>query len=287
MLGRRGRAWAPLAIAAVGALLVAGSTLAQQASCPSETSGACAPILWQRVALPSGEVAGLAFSPADPNVVYAGFDANAHAFYRSTDAGKTWSRLAGPYDHTKGVAASPSDPQIGYAVMPESIYTTDLSVEPTRRSSQDRPDARTQTQSIFGLQRNNPMVDLVAVAVAPANADVLYAAVGGGSLGPAGDAPAILFGSTDRGVTWNRGDPALTTIGSIAVDPRDSARLLVGAQDGVYETRDLGATLVRLAATSDLVRSIDASPDGSSWYAATLARLLRSTDGGVSWADAT
>jgi len=45
---------------------------------------------WKPHPMKSGDVANIAFSPSNPNIVYLGIEVNVHSLYKSTDGGRKW-----------------------------------------------------------------------------------------------------------------------------------------------------------------------------------------------------
>ena len=127
------------------------------------------------------------------------------------------------------------------------------------------------------------------IAVAPSNAQILYA---GMAEGCASGAPGDLRQSTDGGATWTTrsAGPA-----NIDVNPTDPTHLLGIRCDGVYRSTDSGATWTKLPGTGvtnfdgrTLARGVT---DRTVIYAAYLSEggsltLQRTTDDGRTWQDA-
>ena len=72
--------------------------------------------------MPAGDLGriGIAFSPAQPHLVYAKIEAanNQSAFYRSTDSGESWERRAafeGTPMYYGQIVADPKNPEKFYA----------------------------------------------------------------------------------------------------------------------------------------------------------------------------
>jgi photosystem II stability/assembly factor-like uncharacterized protein len=110
-----------------------------------------------------------------------------------------------------------------------------------------------------------------------------------------------LWKSTDGGDSWRALDDFLPilAIGSLAFDPSNPDILYAGTGDnslgsfgvrgaGIYKSVNAGESWTRLAATVGydfrFVRSLAIAREGGAIYAATNKGVLRSTDGGQSWA---
>jgi photosystem II stability/assembly factor-like uncharacterized protein len=150
-----------------------------------------------------------------------------------------------------------------------------------------------------------------AIAVAPANRDIIY--VGTGEAAPRGD---ITYGdgvykSTDGGKTWTSvGLQDTRQIGALIVDPKDPNIVLVAAlghafgpnaDRGVFRTTDGGRNWTKVLFKDDQTGAIDVTFDPNDsrvvyaalWQARRLpwnfssggpgSGLYRSSDGGVTW----
>lgn len=129
-------------------------------------------------------------------------------------------------------------------------------------------------------------------ALAEEAAPAAAAAVAWRPLGPAGIPHGQTYGSGPGGTTTVAG-----RVGAIAVDPSDSAHLLIGsAAGGVWESRDTGTTwsprtddqptlsIGALAFDPGNPSTVYAGTgEGNSEYAQLGQGILRSTDGGSSW----
>ena len=158
-----------------------------------------------------------------------------------------------------------------------------------------------------------PALAMGAVALDPANPDIVYA--GGGEVNPGGGSVAYggagLFRSPDRGATWEPlGLENVGAIGRIRVDPGDSQRLFVAAmgqlwetdaQRGVYRSTNGGASWEQVLFVADDTGCVDLiqRPDQSDvllaamWqrlrqpeaydYGGPRCAIYRSTNGGDTW----
>jgi photosystem II stability/assembly factor-like uncharacterized protein len=154
-----------------------------------------------------------------------------------------------------------------------------------------------------------------AVAVCPANPDVVY--IGMGEVDLRGDViPGDgVYRTTDGGATWKHLGLADTQmIGKIRIDPTDCSRAYVAAlghafgtndQRGVFRTVDGGASWQRVLFRNDQTGSVDLSMDPANpnvlyaamWQASRKFWLLddggpgsglfKSTDGGTTWTEIT
>ncbi|HLC68873.1 MAG TPA: hypothetical protein VJH24_03455 [Candidatus Bilamarchaeaceae archaeon] len=270
---------------------------------------------WERVAIAGGEIAEIAIAPSNPNVMYAGYENNAHSLYKSTDGGNTWRRVNGGGDHTKDVAVSPEDPDKVYFAMSEPVHTTDLSVRPTIRSAFSTGGRGGETIDILssGKQPGPSQTSFSTIEVFDKDDKIIYAAVKGGSFGfslasspfpegfPEGfDMPdfgdssmmqpiaPVLFKTTDGGNTWTKKEVDLKEINVIAIHPDDHKIIFVGSDDGIYLSKDSGNTLQRLRDSRKSVISIELEYDNPDIiYAASENEVFKSINGGETWSDIT
>jgi hypothetical protein len=87
---------------------------------------------------------------------------------------------------------------------------------------------------------------------------------------------------------WTSGGPEGATVLSLAVDPADSATVFAGTEaGGVFKSSDSGARWSFAGLGGLSVSAIVADPtDGTKLYAAAGSNVFKSTDGGISWRNA-
>ncbi|MBN1661036.1 MAG: hypothetical protein JXA93_21755 [Anaerolineae bacterium] len=183
---------------------------------------------------------GLAVSPSDCNRVYAGTDTG---LYRSSDGGSSWS--------TSGLNSllAAAQPQ---STIPAFMRDPDVVASPSL---------------------------VAAVAVEPANGQVVYAATWGGGV----------YKSSDGGISWVASNNGLGDLWlyALAIDPANGSVIYAGgASGGVFKSVNGGANWT--AANNGLgnteIRALGIDPANSSViYAGTQAGIYKSTDGGASW----
>ncbi len=150
-----------------------------------------------------------------------------------------------------------------------------------------------------------------AIAVAPSDANVLYAGMGEGCVRGNVSHGDGVYRSTDGGKTWkNVGLRDSRQVGRVRVDPQDPDRVYVAAlghtfgpnsERGVFRSRDGGATWKRVLFVNDSTGAVDLCMDPKNprvLYAATWqvhrtpwsmasggagSGLWKSTDGGDTW----
>lgn len=179
-------------------------------------------------------------APNDPNTLYASmweFRRTAWSFnsggmssalYKSTDAGKSWQKIHNGFPEGKlgriAVAVAPSDANRLYAVL-----ETEKDEEKGLYRSDDAGKTWQHLNSDFGLVVR-PFY-FSRIVVDPKNPDIL---VKGG-----------LFGSISRdgGKTFKNLGPMHADIHDIAFDNKDSERMFVATDGGIYRSWDAGTTL--------------------------------------------
>jgi photosystem II stability/assembly factor-like uncharacterized protein len=125
---------------------------------------------------------------------------------------------------------------------------------------------------------------LHALAVDQQNPGVYFA-------GLSGDASQFsgIMRSSDGGLTWTRiAEPGLRAVWSLAIWPQDSRVIAAGGENGLWLTRDGGATWERVTPWDNLkldpvVSLTFDSRDSKILYAGTPHLAWKTTDGGATW----
>jgi len=125
-------------------------------------------------------------------------------------------------------------------------------------------------------------VDFHAIAVSPANPEVIYAF----------DVMSVrVYKSQDGGVSWKALEgKGLSEVIQLAADPKDPVVVYAAADQGLYVSRDGGSTWTPAEQIKGVaVLSIAIHPKQSDIFYALVYKkgLFKSTDGGKSWAQAT
>ncbi|HJV95627.1 MAG TPA: hypothetical protein VJ608_06300, partial [Albitalea sp.] len=134
------------------------------------------------------------------------------------------------------------------------------------------------------LTDRQPTLVMGAIAQSVSAPNVMVAATGDGD----GQIPygLGLLRSTDAGQTWSLASAAaLTGLGvyDLAIDPADPLRVWVASTEALHTSSDGGTTLRRTLA--DTCWSVSIHPTSpSELFAATPGGLMRSANGGASWA---
>jgi photosystem II stability/assembly factor-like uncharacterized protein len=247
------------------ALLVAGPAPGQLlVSTPiglQATSGAASP--WIARALLPASVSAIAVSPADPEVIWAVTPAQS---LRSADGGRTWKALGAL--RFADIAADPGDARSAFAVDQTTAYRTTDGGESWRPLAPNRHQPR-------------------HLAVA-ADGKVLYVVTSAG-----------IECSEDQGATWSHvlDVDVLPAVGlQIAISPSDGrhAVVLAALRSGsnsafMIETRDAGATVTSTSTIPGLAGQLQftsiALVGNDVILVGGQSGVLRSTDGGASWAE--
>lgn len=204
----------------------------------------------------------LIMDPNDPNILYASMwefrrtpwsfnsGGNKSALYKSTDAGKTWKKIHNGFPAGKlgriAVAVAPSDSKILYSV----LETEDENKRGLYKST-DAGASWTHLNSDFGLVVR-PFY-FSRIVIDPRNPDVV---VKGGLLGSI---------SRDGGKTFKNLGYMHADIHDIQFDIKNSDRMYVGTDGGVYRTWD-GGTSMEIVANLPLSQFYHISVDNEEPY---------------------
>jgi len=226
----------------------------------------------------SGSIKGLAISPIDSNVLYAGA---LQGVFRSIDGGASWADISAGlgYTHTAGVALSASGARLYAPTLGGGVYAGDVNT-----STYDVIwDAQSHlTATIYNIQ----------VAVDPSDSQTIYASA----------YPGGTFKSVNSGLTWaecNFGmasfeidDPNRQGYYAFAIAPSDPAILYLGLYGvGMYKSTDGAGTWRPMngAAQTMLGKTITSllidPTDAGVVYVATEDGVYRTSDGGLHWSE--
>ncbi|WP_258101871.1 VPS10 domain-containing protein [Marinoscillum pacificum] len=145
-----------------------------------------------------------------------------------------------------------------------------------------------------------PNLGVNTLAMAPSNTNVIYA--GTGEHFTSDIDGAGMFKSTDKGTTWEQiADPSVfpdfKNVSRIVVDPNDENVVIATTRStvwgafsaAIYKTIDGGSTWTRLRSSTN-VRYDDIAFDPTDfnilYVAVNASGVIKSTDGGVNWTDA-
>jgi len=277
-------------IVAATAIVLALAFATLQAGLPAEaatlkpTPGAAA--VWTGIGPYGGRICGLVRCEAFPKVMYAATQSDRSQVFRSDDSGVTWERTAALDDWIYDLAVHPSNPAVVFGLGIETFFRS------TDRGTTFK--AYRYPNGITGATGK--------LAVHPANPDILYA-TGGANLKPNGARLAVLK-STNGGKTWmvTKLDAAADWVmhpglalcaaapdtiyasGYIHMDGDYHGRLYKSTNGGTTWTRVTSALLDDEYHLHSL--AVD-SRDPNRVYVTNNEGIVRSADGGATWAQQT
>ena len=209
--------------------------------------------------LPGATASDVDLAISEPSTAYAATD---EGVFRTDDGGQNWASIYAS-SHSDHVAVSPATPDTAFISAGVLLRTSDRGrtwKQVTPRSAE-------------------------VLAIAPSDPKTLYAAFTSG-----------MAKSTDGGDTWDGIGSGLDYnfyyysgpgASSIAVDPSNAMNALTGIDSGIFKTTTGGAPW-RQVSPEALVPALTIDPsDFSTFFAGkSTTGLLRSNDGGASWAAA-
>lgn len=180
-----------------------------------------------------GWIQAILASRHDTEELFVGCDVG--GFYRSENAGGSYTiHNRGLEDYyVECILQHPTNPDILYLGCLSGVYR-----------STDRGRSWTWLREGFPpIERYRWSAPIGALAMDPRNPATLYAGIGSPRRQTWG--AGTIYKTTDGGDSWQRINqpgslPQDALISSIAIDPRDSGRLLVATQHGVYRSDDGG-----------------------------------------------
>jgi photosystem II stability/assembly factor-like uncharacterized protein len=200
-------------------------------------------------------VLALELAPSLPSTVYLEAYAGQRIFV-STNGGRAWAPLPYPPGSpgVNDLDADPARPQTVYLATHDGIV---------------RWEGGSWAAVAAGVVRAPSRL-----AVAPSNANVLYA-----------DSEGAILRSTDRGATWARMSQGLEAFDVFEVDPRDPSTLYISTNDALLRSTDGGAHFAPLGSGWEWGRHVDAlAVSGRSLSVGTWwTGVWRSGDGGRTW----
>lgn len=245
--------------------------------------------LWRNVGPGGGGwIQSLLASRGGVDELFVGCDVG--GFYRSTDAGESYTiHNQGLEDYfVEGIVQHPFDPQILYLGCMSGVY-----------KSADRGQSWQWLRNGFPpIERYRWSAPIGALSIDPENPDTLYAGIGSPRHQKWGT--GTIYKTTDGGGTWSRINaagslPEDALVSSIAIDPRQTSRLLIATQRGVLRSEDGGVNWQanNTGLPHQAVRRLALCPAQPDIVYLTLSSLAgvepwqggvyRSTDGGTTW----
>ena len=199
----------------------------------------------------NGTVTCIVVHPANPDIIYRG--TNSGGLWKTIDGGATWRPLF-DYEDGRGVGEAG-----GVALDPNDLDVVYVGI----------------SDHVFQRSFNVPFIDTIVRRG-------LYRSLDGG-------ASWVLLGSGfPAGNTGNATNFANVSITEVIVDPANSNRLYVAADDGVHVSTDRGLNWTRGAGLSAAVDSLEldttTAANARVLYAGVNGSgVFRSTDGGANW----
>jgi photosystem II stability/assembly factor-like uncharacterized protein len=252
---------------------------------------------------PTGSIGVLAVAPSSPDTLYVGSGEGLQrpdlsvgdGIYKSTDAGKTWTHLGfRDAQQIAGLAVHPRDPERVYAAVLGHPYGANAD----RGVFRSQDGGKTWTRVLYKDENTGAS----AVALDPANPDVVYAVLWAARQGPWENGEwqgpeSGLFKSRDGGTTWKKLTKGLPTfaegLGRIgfSVSPADPRRIYATVdaaegKGGIYVSDDAGESWTRANGESRVwdrggdFAEVRAHPKNRDEVWAANTSTYRSTDGG-------
>ena len=216
--------------------------------------------------LPNTAVIALAFDPANSSVIYA---ATTSGVAKTSNAGAVWSTI------DSGL----TDLEIDLTAIDPTNSATLYAAARGNGLFKSADGSATWTALGAGLDA----IDFRAMAIDPSHPATLYLATDSG-----------IFKSIDGGADWIGANAGITgpngplpDCDALAIDPRQPATLYAGTEFGTVKSTDGANSWTTLTAlevlpgTSELV--IDPSQANTLYAINFSGRLVRSTDGGITW----
>lgn len=250
---------------------------------------------WQNMGLrDSHHIARVIIHPQEPSIVYAAVIGHLYSssaergLYRTRDGGTTWKRVLhiGPQMGVIDVVMDPEDPEVLFASTWEhsrkawghQAYGAGSGLHKTT-------DGGETWMRLAGGLPTGKAVGRIAVAIAPSDSRVVYAAVDV-ARGQAGEG---VYRSSDHGETWRKVNQRPVALGydfcMVRISPKDPNEIYLPGQKTMHSTDggktywQLGGTLVHLLEHGSKVLHFDAhafwiNPEDP-------AHLLLGNDGGL------
>jgi photosystem II stability/assembly factor-like uncharacterized protein len=225
---------------------------------------------WSRGGLVGRTLYSLAVDPTNSDTVYAG--TSSRGLYKSTDGGASWS---GPFiDSTADVYSLAVDPK-----QPSTLYAS-----ATNRGLLKSTDGGVTWN---GINTGIRFLLLNAIAINPANTNIVYVSGGHGSLGG-------VYKSTDAGANWVVSSSGIPDSGdnvrALVLSQSNSSILYAALGTDVYKSTDGAASWTKTSTglTDSLFTTLAIDPSNPSVVlAATIGKgIYRTVDGGMNWASA-
>ncbi|MDP2362727.1 MAG: hypothetical protein Q8M94_03040, partial [Ignavibacteria bacterium] len=252
------------------------------------------PFIWGNV---SGRIRGIAVHPVDPNIVYIG--AAAGGIWKTTNGGTTWQDLSSQFELLTfgSIAIDPQNPETVYAGTGELLAGWDMNTYSGDGIYKSSNGGSTWTKINQGIGSST---HVAAIAVSPANSNIILAALASGNWFKGDMANEGIWRSTDAGTTWTR-VKSLQDPNDIVFHPTDANRVYFSCGGGfttagVYSSTNAGLNWIQsntgLPATSSIIRIqialANSAPSTLYSYIYTnntdlISKAFKSTDNGTNW----
>ncbi|MEY3398447.1 MAG: hypothetical protein RL220_1041, partial [Bacteroidota bacterium] len=238
---------------------------------------------WTSMGLKNSErISSIEIHPKDPNTIYVGVlgalwsDSEDRGVYKTTDGGKTWNKIlyVNPGTGCSDIIMDPKNPDVLYAAFWEFRRTawsfSSGGVNSALYKSTDGGKTWNKIHNGFPAGK----LGRIAVAVAPSNGQILYAAIEAEQ-----DKDKGLYRSDDGGATWKflNGDFGLVVrpfyFSRITIDPTNPDIIIKAGLFGSL-SRDGGKTFKSLGTMHPDIHDMWFDPNNSN-------NLFVATDGGI------
>jgi len=220
----------------------------------------------KRRTISSLEVLTLKIDPEDSNTVYIG--TRGRGIYKTTDGAETWKQTDLKIGKVPTIAINSKDSEVLYA----AVYVGELGkIYKSTNKGENFEEIYSETHS------GTPILSLAIDSYDPRK---IYAGTGAGAL----------LKSEDSGRSWVVKKWFRGGISQIAVNPKDTRRILVGTFKGLFKSIDGGETWKDLSESlEEYEKSISVhslvfnNADPDILYLGSRYGLLKSTDEGENW----
>lgn len=131
-----------------------------------------------------------------------------------------------------------------------------------------------------------PPTYCASIVINPLNPNVMYLGTGDANYGYRGGYG--VWKTTDGGETWFQSTTGIGNklVSYIRITPGDTTTLVAACADGIYKSKDAGASWIKKTTTSVSYRDLHYQPgDSNILYSASNTRFYRSFDNGESWSE--